>query len=139
MQSSSLLEEFETEAPRPTPLPWIQVSPTAPYFITEEGKTWTPIGQNDAITWPELRGLYLSAYQSDLWNRTLALYLRRLAPDSLLLVEQKRGVLPFPCKLTPTGWVNAITGSPLRLVVRPTHWRPHFELQRGQAFNLTGR
>src|SRR5205085_9240372 len=45
---------------------------------------------------PELRGLYLSAYQSELWNRTLALYLRRLAPDALLLVEQKRGTLPFP-------------------------------------------
>jgi tRNA pseudouridine13 synthase len=45
---------------------------------------------------PELRGLYLSAYQSELWNRTLALNLRRLAPNSLILVDQKRGVLPFP-------------------------------------------
>ena len=30
----------------------------APYFITEEGEAWTPIGQNDAISWPELKGLF---------------------------------------------------------------------------------
>lgn len=28
------------------------------YFITEEGRSWTPVGQNNAITWPELAGLY---------------------------------------------------------------------------------
>ncbi|MGV3585681.1 MAG: hypothetical protein ACO1OF_01665 [Adhaeribacter sp.] len=39
-------------------LPWIQVAPDSPYFITEEGKPWTPIGQNDAITWPEFAGLF---------------------------------------------------------------------------------
>ena len=32
------------------PLPWIQVAPGAPYFVTEGGEPWTPIGQNDAIT-----------------------------------------------------------------------------------------
>jgi len=32
-----------------------------------------------------------------LWNRTLALYLRRLArPEQLLAVPHQRGVLPFP-------------------------------------------
>ncbi len=45
---------------------------------------------------PELRGMYLSAYQSELWNRILALSLRRLAPDALLSIEQRRGALPFP-------------------------------------------
>jgi mannan endo-1,4-beta-mannosidase len=45
------------EAPIPN-LPWIQVSPGAPYFQTEEGESWTPIGQNDAITWPDLQGLF---------------------------------------------------------------------------------
>jgi mannan endo-1,4-beta-mannosidase len=40
------------------PLPWIQVAPEAPYFITEEGHAWTPVGHNDAITWPGLAGLY---------------------------------------------------------------------------------
>lgn len=41
-----------------TGLPWIQVAPGAPYFVTEDGAPWTPIGQNDAITWPELQGLF---------------------------------------------------------------------------------
>jgi hypothetical protein len=36
---------------------WITVAPESPYFITEHGTAWTPIGQNDAITWPELAGL----------------------------------------------------------------------------------
>jgi hypothetical protein len=39
-------------------LPWIQAAPDAPYFVTETGEPWTPIGQNDAITWPELAGLF---------------------------------------------------------------------------------
>ena len=38
--------------------PWIQCAPGAPYFVTADGDPWTPIGQNDAITWPELEGLY---------------------------------------------------------------------------------
>jgi hypothetical protein len=41
--------------------------------------------------------------------------------------------LPFPCKLTQAGWINARTGAPLRLIVQPTHWRPHFELEGGKA------
>lgn len=39
-------------------LPWVQVAPGAPYFLTEDGQPWTPIGQNDAITWPDLAGLF---------------------------------------------------------------------------------
>ncbi|WP_437515305.1 hypothetical protein [Sorangium sp. So ce1099] len=39
-------------------LPWIQVAPGAPYFVTEDGAPWAPIGHNDAITWPELAGLF---------------------------------------------------------------------------------
>jgi mannan endo-1,4-beta-mannosidase len=41
-----------------TPLPWIEVAERAPYFVTDTGDSWTPIGQNDAITWPELVGLF---------------------------------------------------------------------------------
>jgi hypothetical protein len=37
---------------------WISVSPKSPYFITEDGRPWTPIGQNDAIDWPDLAGLF---------------------------------------------------------------------------------
>ncbi len=39
-------------------LPWVSVSPHSPYFVTQDGKAWTPIGQNDAIDWPELSGLF---------------------------------------------------------------------------------
>jgi mannan endo-1,4-beta-mannosidase len=39
-------------------LPWVQVAPDAPYFLTEDGQPWTPIGQNDAITWPDFAGLF---------------------------------------------------------------------------------
>ncbi|WP_276498514.1 hypothetical protein [Pontibacter litorisediminis] len=39
-------------------LPWVQVAPDAPYFMTETGEDWTPIGQNDAITWPDFAGLF---------------------------------------------------------------------------------
>ena len=38
--------------------PWIEVARGAPYFVTEEGVPWTPVGQNDAVTWPDLRGLF---------------------------------------------------------------------------------
>jgi hypothetical protein len=42
----------------------------------------------------------------------------------------ERYKLPFPCKLTPIGWLNAFNDAPLTLVVRPTDWRPYFELNK---------
>jgi hypothetical protein len=42
-------------APR---LAWIEVAPDAPYFVTADGRDWTPIGQNDAVCWEGLAGLY---------------------------------------------------------------------------------
>jgi len=46
---------------------------------------------------PELQGLYLSAYQSDLWNRMLAEWLRRSFPaGDLTEVALKLGRLPAP-------------------------------------------
>jgi hypothetical protein len=39
-------------------LPWIKVAPDAPYFVTEDGQPWTPVGQNDAISWVEFDGLF---------------------------------------------------------------------------------
>jgi hypothetical protein len=39
-------------------LPWIQVSKNSPYFMTETGEPWTPLGHNDAITWPALEGIF---------------------------------------------------------------------------------
>jgi hypothetical protein len=39
-------------------LPWIVRAPGSPYFMTEHGKSWTPVGQNDAVNWPELNPLF---------------------------------------------------------------------------------
>jgi mannan endo-1,4-beta-mannosidase len=39
-------------------LPWIEARAGRPYLFTDQGEAWTPIGQNDAITWPELAGLF---------------------------------------------------------------------------------
>jgi tRNA pseudouridine13 synthase len=45
---------------------------------------------------PELRGLYLSAYQSHLWNRMLARWLRdNLRPDQLLNVKLRMATMPM--------------------------------------------
>jgi hypothetical protein len=45
-------------APAASAMPWIQVAPGAPYFVDETGEAFTPIGQNDAISWAELAGLF---------------------------------------------------------------------------------
>ncbi|TGE29990.1 hypothetical protein E5K02_07400 [Hymenobacter metallicola] len=34
------------------------MAPEAPYFVTEHGQPWIPIGQNDAVTWPDFAGLF---------------------------------------------------------------------------------
>ncbi len=39
-------------------LSWIEVRPGLPYFVDGAGAAWTPIGQNDAVSWPELDGLF---------------------------------------------------------------------------------
>jgi tRNA pseudouridine13 synthase len=45
---------------------------------------------------PELRGLYLSAYQSHLWNRMLAGWLREhCRPEQLVAVRLRLGEVPF--------------------------------------------
>jgi hypothetical protein len=66
------------DAPLPEPLPWINAAPNAPYFVDDTGRPWTPIGQNDAITWPELAGLFR--------RRDLA------AVDDYLVLLQQHGV-----------------------------------------------
>ncbi len=46
---------------------------------------------------PELQGLYLSAYQSDIWNRILALWLTRTVPaEHLAGIELHHAKLPVP-------------------------------------------
>jgi tRNA pseudouridine13 synthase len=45
---------------------------------------------------PELRGLYLSAYQSHLWNRILAVWLKaHLRPEQLVFAQLKLGEVPM--------------------------------------------
>ncbi len=39
-------------------LPWIEVAPGVPYFVTDAGEPWHPIGQNDSISWVELAPLF---------------------------------------------------------------------------------
>jgi tRNA pseudouridine13 synthase len=49
---------------------------------------------------PELRGFYLSAYQSALWNRLLARWLvAHLLPDQLVLVRLRLGEVPMHRRL----------------------------------------
>ena len=53
--------DFETGRTSPAAgpaLPWIEVAPGVPYFRTEHGDAWHPIGHNDAISWSELAGLF---------------------------------------------------------------------------------
>lgn len=51
---------------------------------------------------PELRGLYLSAYQSFLWNRILARWLQgQLTAECLRWVSLRLGDVPVPVLLTP--------------------------------------
>ncbi len=49
---------------------------------------------------PELQGLYLSAYQSYLWNRMLAVWLTNtLGSENLAAVELKLGKVPVPVRM----------------------------------------
>jgi tRNA pseudouridine13 synthase len=49
---------------------------------------------------PELQGLYLSAYQSYLWNRMLAAWLARtLGPNDIAEVDLKLGRVPVPVRV----------------------------------------
>lgn len=49
---------------------------------------------------PDLQGLYLSAYQSFLWNRMLARWLTgNLGPENLAEVELKLGRVPVPVRV----------------------------------------
>lgn len=39
-------------------LDWVRVARGVPYFETEDGASWTPIGANDSIDWPDLTPLF---------------------------------------------------------------------------------
>lgn len=44
--------------PPAAPRGWIRCCKGAPYFETEAGTPWTPVGHNEAITWPNLAPLH---------------------------------------------------------------------------------
>ncbi|HEX2224700.1 MAG TPA: hypothetical protein VHN15_10890 [Thermoanaerobaculia bacterium] len=52
MKSLTRLTEPQLE------VPWIHVAPGVPYFQTETGESWHPVGHNDALPWPTLAGLF---------------------------------------------------------------------------------
>lgn len=47
-------------APPPAPVGggWIRCAEGVPYFTTETGDVWAPVGHNEAITWPNLAALH---------------------------------------------------------------------------------
>jgi hypothetical protein len=47
-----------TPVQSPPQLLHIHAPADLPYFVTSDGKPWTPIGHNDAVTWPDLGPLY---------------------------------------------------------------------------------
>jgi mannan endo-1,4-beta-mannosidase len=58
------------DAPQ-APLAWVQVAPRAPYFATDDGEPWTPVGHNDAISWPPLMCLLDRTHEPDAYFRML--------------------------------------------------------------------
>jgi tRNA pseudouridine13 synthase len=76
---------------------------------------------------PDLQGLYLSAYQSHLWNQTLAHWLNATVPAERLTPLQLRlGAVPAPANATPdelVGWRELQLPLPsARLTFDATAW-----------------
>ena len=101
-------------------IPWIGRAPAAPYFIDETGAPWTPIGQNDALTWPELAGSVPPPRPAR----------GRAAPA---LAQGARGHLPAPDAgvLSPRAPVPRAPGRPLRPGHGPALGRPDRALREG--------
>ena len=63
-------------------MPWIKVAPNVPYFMTDTGEAWHPIGQNDAISWVELNPLFRRRNVAAVEN-----YLRNLAVHGVTCIR----------------------------------------------------
>ena len=78
---------------------------------------------------PELQGLYLSAFQSDIWNRALAKWLKAHFPaDALGSIQLHRGPLPVPSSTTAE-WESLVLPLPSARLKPPPDaaWLPHLE------------
>jgi mannan endo-1,4-beta-mannosidase len=70
-------DEFSSPAPArldditARPLPWVHAARRAPYFTTDDGEPWTPVGHNDAIAWPPLLWLLDRTDDPDAYFRSL--------------------------------------------------------------------
>lgn len=74
---------------------------------------------------PELRGLYLSAYQSYLWNRMLARWIeQRTTPETRRYVRQRLGPVPLPLHLSET---DQRAYECLNLPLPSSRWKPAAE------------
>ncbi len=78
---------------------------------------------------PELQGLYLSAYQSDIWNRTLAKWLAAHFPaETLGNIALHRGGLPVPT-VSDAEWEALVIPLPSARLKPPADapWLPQLE------------
>lgn len=60
MKHAAALEQTairKVAAPHPA-ADWVRCADGAPYFQTESGAAWAPVGHNEAITWPNIEPLY---------------------------------------------------------------------------------
>ncbi len=76
---------------------------------------------------PELRSLYLSAYQSSIWNRMLAAWLRKEWPTGTVLkLPAKLGRYPLPLEVPAAAanlWYDGVLPLPCaRLRLEPDAW-----------------
>src|SRR3954463_3645527 len=91
--TTSSLEETAAASP----LPWGRRASGRRYFETEEGEPFLIIGQNDALTWPELEGL-LGRRDLSAVERHLA-WLRRSGVTTLrVMLEYVGDGLYLECK-----------------------------------------
>jgi tRNA pseudouridine13 synthase len=80
---------------------------------------------------PELRGLYLSAYQSHLWNRVLARWLEQhYRPEQLRPVRLRLGAVPFHVGLTEEERERLAA---LTLPLPSSRWRPEEGDERAEV------
>jgi tRNA pseudouridine13 synthase len=75
----------------------------------------------------DLRGLYLAAFQSHLWNELLAAWIEQLAGPDLIRIKGTAGELVFPPKID-SALLQTLSSTEIPLPsARITEWPPTFE------------